>query len=471
MATNSFALSIANRMNMREQLMWPQEQTKLTAFFQQLMEVDEGLEQASAEMHRSKQLLSAYGFDEGTAQSKPFAYADGVAIIPVHGTLVNRFSYGWSWLTGYNFIRSQALAAAADPDVHTILYDVNSGGGEAAGCFELCDDLYALRGEKATLAVVDSFCCSAAYAVASCASKVIVTPSGYAGSIGVVVMWVGYKNMLQKAGIEVQFITAGDHKVDGNPYQDLTDEMKQSIQANVDLSMDAFAALVARNRDMSEQAVRDTQARVYRASEAQTVGLIDIVAAPSKALSAFQEAVMNADDENDADPNGSGSDDDDDDQSGQENAMTPEEKAAADAANAASLAAAAAAASATLAAPVDAQAVRSAERARMSSIMNSEEAKANPGLANHLATNTEMSVEDAKAALKAAGPAAQAAATEVTSKEGASAFTAAMDAGKHPNVGAGESAAAGAAGGEEMSHTNRILASQAKATGTKVATA
>src|ERR1700748_3315466 len=138
MATNSFALSIANRMNMREQLMWPQEQTKLTAFFQQLMEVDEGLEQASAETHRSKQLLSAYGLPEGSAQTKPFAYADGVAIIPVHGMLVNRFNYGWSCLTGYIFTRSQAQAAAADPDVHTILYDVNSGGGEAAGCFELC---------------------------------------------------------------------------------------------------------------------------------------------------------------------------------------------------------------------------------------------------------------------------------------------------------------------------------------------
>jgi signal peptide peptidase SppA len=453
-------------MNMREQLMWPQEQTKLTAFFQQLMEVDEGLEQASAEMHRTKQLLAAYGYSEDSAQSKPFAYADGVAIIPVHGMLVNRFSYGWSWLTGYNFIRSQAQAAAVDPDVHTILYDVNSGGGEAAGCFELCDDLYALRGEKNTVAVVDSFCCSAAYAVASCASKVIVTPSGYAGSIGVVVMWVGYKNMLQKAGIEVQFITAGDHKADGNPYQDLTDEMKQSIQANVDLSMDAFVALVSRNRDMSEQAVRDTQARVYRASEAEAVGLIDIVAAPSKALTAFQEAIMNADDE-DADPNGSGSNDDDDDQSGQENAMTPEEKAAADAAQAATLAAAAAAASTTLAAPVlNEQAVRTAERERMSAILNSEEASGRSALANHLALNTNMSAADAKAMLAVAGKEG-AAAVEPTSKEAASAFSAAMASGKHPEVGASEGAA-GAGGGEEMSHTQRILASQAKATGKKL---
>lgn len=465
MATNSFALSIANRMNMREQLMWPQEQTKLTAFFQQLMEVDEGLEQASAEMHRTKQLLSAYGFPENSQQTKPFAYADGVAIIPVHGMLVNRFSYGWSWLTGYNFIRSQAQAAAADPDVHTILYDVNSGGGEAAGCFELCDDLFALRSEKATVAVVDSFCCSAAYAVASCASKIIVTPSGYAGSIGVVVMWVGYKNMLQKAGIEVQFITAGDHKVDGNPYEDLTDEMKQSIQANVDLSMDAFAALVARNRGMSDKAVRDTQARVYRASEAQTIGLIDVVAAPSKALTAFQEAVMN-DDEEGADPNGSGSDDDD--QSGQENAMTPEEKAAADAASATQQAAAAAA-TATQAASVDAQAVRTAERERMSGILNSEEAKSRPALANHLALNTEMSVADAKKMLAVAGvEKGEQASTEVTSKEVASAFTVAMASGKHPEVGAGESASTGANGEAEMSAADRILASQAKATGRKI---
>jgi hypothetical protein len=220
---------------------------------------------------------------------------------------------------------------------------------------------------------------------------------------------------------------------------------------------------------MSEQAVRDTQARVYRASEAQTVGLIDIVAAPSKALTAFQEAIMNADDE-DADPNGSGSNDDDDDQSGQENAMDPKDNAAQAAAPAATAAAqavapAAAAAPAASAAPVDEQAVRTAERERMSAIMNSEEAQGRSALANHLALNTNMSAADAKAMLAVAGKEG-AAAVEPTSKEGASAFSAAMDAGKHPNVGAGEGASGAASA--EMSAAQRILASQAKATGKKI---
>lgn len=457
---NSIALAVANRMNLREAMIAPHYQG-LQFDMQSFMEADVGLEEAAADKHRSKQLLSTFGLTPSPAAEKAFAFADGIAVIPVQGTLINRCNWSWGgWLTGYNFIRSQLQMAVNDPDVELIVLDVNSYGGEAAGCFELCDDIYAARQEKPILAVVDSNCYSAGYAIASSASKVIITPSGGAGSIGVVVTHFDMSAALEKYGVKVTFIQAGEHKTDGNPYEALPQAVKDNIQANVNLSMDAFVAMVVRNRAMTEEAVRGTQAAIYRAQEAMSLGLVDAVEAPSKAIAVYQ-ALM------DAEANELDDDDDDEDDSQQtpvdpDNSQEPTMKTT-------QTPGADTAAAQTQALQEAATAARVEERARVSGIMGCEEAKGREGLANHFAMNTSMSVEDAKAAL-AAAPVTAKASTEVTSNVELNngkntAFHQAMDSASHPNVGADLGEGGGSQSEQAKDPAAGILAAQAKASG------
>jgi signal peptide peptidase SppA len=446
MSPNAIALAVANRMNMREALIEPNA-VNANLVLSHLMSADVELEEAAARTSRDNKLLARYGYSvDDTIERKPFAYADGVAVIPVQGMLLNRCDWCWpGYLTGYNFLRAQMQAATQDPDVETIVLDCDSGGGECAGCFELCDDMYAMRDLKKIVAVVDSNCYSACYAVASTAHKIIVTPSGGAGSIGVVATHVDMSGMLDKFGVKVTFIFAGDHKVDGNPYEKLPDDVRAQIQANVNLSYDAFVAQVARNRGLSDKAVRDTKAQCFRAEDALKLGLVDAIQPPSKALGTFIDELMNdSDDETPVNP----------DQPEQEQAMsqtqtTPggnqaaNEQAITEAANAA----------------------RVAERARVSGIMGHAEAAGRTELANHLAMNTNMSVEEA-AGVMAASPKTQAAEKkpEVTSKPGESAFHQAMNTTQHPNVGANGEGVEQEANSDEAA-ASRILASHSAATG------
>lgn len=433
-------------MNLREALIAPH-CTDLGAIFNQLLDADVGLEEAAAEKNRSKELLQSYGYGyDVEADTKPFAYADGVAIIPVRGALINRCSWSWGgWITGYNFIRAQLNAALADPDVTSIVLDVDSNGGEAAGCFELCEDIYAARSIKPILAVIDSNCYSAGYAVASSATKVIITPSGGAGSIGVVVCHFNMSAAMEKYGVEVTFIKAGDHKVDGNPYEKMPAEVKASIQANVDLSYDAFVALVVRNRGVTEEVVRGTQAQIYRSAEALALGLVDSIQPPSKALETFTE-LCDADIEQEGVdttvPPGSSDNE-------EELNMEPNQPGAdATAANTALIEQAAATA-------------RVEERQRMSGITGSEEAKGREALASHIAMNTNMTVVEAKAMLAAAPLAAAPAPAAIAE---ASPFDAAMSRAEHPGVGADAGAGGGAGEGKE-DMAAQILKDQASATG------
>lgn len=87
-----------------------------------------------------------------------------------------------------------------------------------------------------------------------------------------------------------------------------------------------------------------------------------------------------------------------------------------------------------------------AERARVSGIQTCEEAKGRETLANHLALNTDMSVDAAKAILAAAPK--QAAAPS------GNAFREAMNSGSNPNVGAD---ATGAEPGDKPNRVARLL--------------
>ena len=350
-------------------------------------ETPESGERKRAEVMES--LCAAYGFDS-KAQNKPFAFQDGVAIIPIHGSLINRFGQCYGYVTGYNFIRRQRDAAMADPDVTAIVYDVNSGGGEAAGCFELADESFALRGTKPTISVVDSACYSAAYALASTSDQVVVTPTGGAGSVGVYTMHVDMSKMLENWGLEITLIHAGEHKVDGHPYAELPEDVRADMQKSVDATYNKFVESVARNRNLSVEAVKDTQARCYSADDALALGLIDSVASPLEAIRAFLGGPSEASN----------------DETTGDSLMELNE-------------------------------AKQAERQRVGAIIGHPNAKGREAMANHLAFKTDMSVDDA-ASLLAAAPVAQVAEPEKkdeAAKPKNEKFVEAMNQDDHPNVG------------------------------------
>jgi signal peptide peptidase SppA len=212
-----------------------------------------------------------------------------VAIIPIHGSLINRFGGSWGFVTGYQAIRRQMNAALEDEDVKLIVFDVDSPGGEAAGCFELAEEIRASREIKPSLAVVDSLSASAGYALASAATRMVATPSSKVGSIGVVAMHIDFSGALDQAGIEITYIEApkGGMKTAGTPYRRLDKRAEAYFQDFVDAGYEDFVALIGENRGLEDAAIRETEARVFRAEEALALGLIDEVKTPSEAVSTF----------------------------------------------------------------------------------------------------------------------------------------------------------------------------------------
>lgn len=414
---------------------------------------------------RKLTMAAAYGFEYvSQAEAKPFAFANGKAIIPIHGILINRFPYSWSFVTGYNFIRNQVEAAEDDPDVDGVIFDINSYGGTCAGCPETSDILAAMT--KPTIGVIDANCFSAAYMLGCRLDRLVITPSGECGSIGVVQMHMDVSGALDKAGVKISFQFAGAHKTDGNSYEPLSKAAIKERQDKIDALYDMFVSKVVDGRPMKDAAVRGTEARCYSAENALSLKLVDAIQTPDDAVSAF---FLNADDDLDAD--------DGDDI---ELTATPSEDDMATAATTTTTVPAVVTGPTASEVEASNQAARTAERTRVKGIQTHAEAKDRPALAAHLSMETSMTVEEAGSILAAAAketapvaaPVAPVAAAAPASETVTAAkppvgnfFATAMDNTPNPNVGSGGSTAVVGEDEKAMTPAQRILDTQRRAGG------
>lgn len=210
-------------------------------------------------------------------EERGYAIVDGVAIINIHGALVHRtrMEANSTTLLGYNDIVADMESAIANPAVHAVLQVWSTPGGEVQGAFESAARLYSMRGQKPIKAICDGMAASAGYLGASAADEIIISPTGYAGSIGVVARHVDFSQALASDGVKVTHIFAGAHKVDGNPYEPLPAAVREDWQAEIDGIYADFLSAVATHRGISVDAVRKTQARTYRGQAAVDARLAD----------------------------------------------------------------------------------------------------------------------------------------------------------------------------------------------------
>lgn len=223
-------------------------------------------------------------------QVSGYAAAGGAAyVLPIHGTIAQRMNMMMAFSGGVTTqeIRQELRLALADPDVGTIVLDIDSPGGSVFDIDELASEIYAGRQQKRIIAVANSLMASAAYYLGSQADEVIVTPTGQIGSIGVVMVHVDWSGANAQDGLAYTYITAGKYKAEGNQDQPLTEEARAFFQSQVDEYYRMFVEAVARGRGVSVDDVRNGfgQGRVLGAQAAVDAGLADDIAPIGEVIS------------------------------------------------------------------------------------------------------------------------------------------------------------------------------------------
>lgn len=202
-----------------------------------------------------------------------------IAVIPIIGTLVHRTSGlgAMSGMRSYVGIREDYREAMGDSKVNAILLDIDTSGGAVAGVFDLVDEFYQGNQQKPLYAYVNEHAYSAGYALASPARKIFLPRTGGVGSIGVRMIHVDQSEFNKKEGIAVTNLFVGERKVDFDPHSPLSKEAYESAMKELKDIYNLFADITARNRGLSAEEVKGTEAALYMGQHAVRVGLADEV--------------------------------------------------------------------------------------------------------------------------------------------------------------------------------------------------
>ena len=161
----------------------------------------------------------------------------------------------------------------------TVAMMVSSPGGEAYAMMDTANYIRALADANGVdiIAYVDGLSASAGYGLTAIADKIISSKDSELGSIGVLIRLMNDSKKLEKEGIERTFITAGKEKIPFTEDGGFRKEFLEDLQHKVDVLYEEFTGHVAKYRNMSVEAVRDTQAKTFLAQEAVELGLADKV--------------------------------------------------------------------------------------------------------------------------------------------------------------------------------------------------
>lgn len=207
------------------------------------------------------------------AEKPPAISSSGVATIKISGPLSRTPSY-FSYLMGsstYHWIKDDVQGALNDSECSEIFLEVDSHGGEVAGCLELADFLKQSTKIKPIKAYVVGSCESAAYWLASACTEIIASPTATVGGLGAMLTISTWQNDNSVSIVSEQ---TPDKITDLD-----SDEGKQELQDIANNSAEVFLKSVAKNRAVSIDTVKQKfgKGKSFPAPTALKNGMVDEV--------------------------------------------------------------------------------------------------------------------------------------------------------------------------------------------------
>lgn len=196
-----------------------------------------------------------------------FSVGDSIGVIDVDGEILSA-----------DTTVDQLRKFDQNSDVKAIVMHIDSPGGGAAASQEIYHEVVKIRDEKKKpiVASIESVGASGAYYIASGANTIYANDASVVGSIGVIMEWTNYGDLLTWAKMKPEVIHAGTLKDAGDPTHPMTPEERTYFQGLVDNMYGQFVADVAVGRHLPADQIRAlATGQVWTGQQALPLHLID----------------------------------------------------------------------------------------------------------------------------------------------------------------------------------------------------
>ncbi|MGQ9701547.1 MAG: signal peptide peptidase SppA [bacterium] len=176
-----------------------------------------------------------------------------------------------------NFTENSSIAG--------ILVRVDSPGGGVAASQEIYEELKKAKLEKKVVVSMGALAASGGYYVSLPADLIVANPGTITGSIGVIMQFPVFEELMKKIGIGYEVIKSKEHKDIGSPFRKMSETDRKILQDVVTDVYDQFVRATSEARGLAYDSVlKFADGRIITGKQAKEIGFVDT-------LGTFEDAV------------------------------------------------------------------------------------------------------------------------------------------------------------------------------------
>ncbi|MCB2227423.1 MAG: signal peptide peptidase SppA [Desulfarculaceae bacterium] len=207
---------------------------------------------------------------------RPTAIFGGkVAVVPISGII-----------TQSRPTNELLMRLRRDSSIKAIIIRAESGGGSAAASQEIYREVARTAKYKPVIGSMGGVAASGAYYLLAPCTKIVASPATLTGSIGVIINIPDAHKLMEKIGVNMQTVRAGNLKGAGMISRPLSEAERANLQEMIDQTHRQFIADVARGRHMKyDDVAKLANGGIYTGARAKQLGLVDV-------MGNFEDAVL-----------------------------------------------------------------------------------------------------------------------------------------------------------------------------------
>ncbi|MFO0707443.1 MAG: signal peptide peptidase SppA [Nitrospira sp.] len=190
-------------------------------------------------------------------------------------------------------IKEELTRASRDEAIKAVVLRINTPGGTVTASDIIYHELKQFKASRnlPVIASIMDIGASGGYYIASAADRIMAHPSTVTGSIGVIMLTVNARGLLEKVGVEANAVTSGPRKDMGSPFRAMTPEERAIFQGLIDSFYQRFLTVVQEGRPglPMDQIKKLADGRIYTGEQAKVAGLVDEIGYLEDAIDAAKK--------------------------------------------------------------------------------------------------------------------------------------------------------------------------------------
>jgi len=160
--------------------------------------------------------------------------------------------------------------------IKAILIRVDSPGGGVGPSQEIYREIRKTTEHKKVIISMGAVAASGGYYVAAGADGIVANPGTITGSIGVIMGFTNFEELMQKIGLSAVVIKSGEYKDTGSPTRPMSEDERALLQEVARQIHGQFVEAIGTGRRMSVKQVEEiADGRIFTGQKALELGLVD----------------------------------------------------------------------------------------------------------------------------------------------------------------------------------------------------